>query len=93
METHRQQFPALANKTYFNYGGQGPMPQAALDAIVAAYQQIQTQGPFGLKTNQLVAHEAALTRQAIAQELGVAAATIALTENVTAGCNIASIHG
>jgi L-cysteine/cystine lyase len=89
METHRQQFPALANKTYFNYGGQGPMPQAALDAIVAAYQQIQTQGPFGLKTNQLVAHEAALTRQAIAQELGVAAATIALTENVTAGCNIA----
>jgi L-cysteine/cystine lyase len=89
METYRQQFPALANKGYFNYGGQGPMPQAALDAIVAAYQQIQTQGPFGLKTNQLVAQEAALTRQAIAQELGVAAATIALTENVTAGCNIA----
>ncbi len=89
MDTYRQQFPALANKGYFNYGGQGPMPQAALDAIVAAYQQIQTQGPFGLKTNQLVVQEAALTRQAIAQELGVAAATIALTENVTAGCNIA----
>jgi L-cysteine/cystine lyase len=89
METYRQQFPALANKTYFNYGGQGPMPQAALEAIVAAYQQIQTQGPFGLKTNQLVANEAALTRQAIAQELGVTAETIALTENVTAGCNIA----
>jgi L-cysteine/cystine lyase len=89
METYRQQFPALANKTYFNYGGQGPMPQAALAAIVAAYEQIQTQGPFGLKTNQLVAREAALTRQAIAQELGVTAATIALTENVTAGCNIA----
>jgi L-cysteine/cystine lyase len=89
MDTYRQQFPALANKSYFNYGGQGPMPQAALDAIVAAYQQIQTQGPFGLKTNQLVTREAALTRQAIAQELGVAAATIALTENVTAGCNIA----
>ncbi len=89
METYRQQFPALANKTYFNYGGQGPMPQEALDAIVAAYRQIQSQGPFGLKTNQLVAREAALTRQAIAQELGVTAATIALTENVTAGCNIA----
>jgi L-cysteine/cystine lyase len=89
METYRQQFPALANKTYFNYGGQGPMPQAALDAIFAAYQQIQSQGPFGLKTNQLVAREAALTRQAIAQELGVTAETIALTENVTAGCNIA----
>jgi L-cysteine/cystine lyase len=80
--------PALANKTYFNYGGQGPMPQAALAAILAAYEQIQTQGPFGLKTNQLVTKEANLTRQAIAQELGVAAETIALTENVTAGCNI-----
>jgi L-cysteine/cystine lyase len=89
MDTYRQQFPALANKSYFNYGGQGPMPQAALDAIVAAYQQIQAQGPFGLQTNQLVTREAALTRQAIAQELGVAPATIALTENVTAGCNIA----
>jgi L-cysteine/cystine lyase len=88
MEPYRQQFPALANKTYFNYGGQGPMPQAALAAIVAAYEQIQTQGPFGLKTNQLVTKEANLTRQAIAQELGVAAETIALTENVTAGCNI-----
>ncbi len=89
MNTHRHQFPALANKAYFNYGGQGPMPQAALDAIVGAYQQIQTLGPFGLKTNELVTQEANLTRQAIATELGVSARSIALTENVTAGCNIA----
>ena len=86
---YRQQFPALANKAYFNYGGQGPMPQAALDAILAAYERIQTQGPFGLKTSELVGRESNLTRQAIASELGVTAATIALTENVTAGCNIA----
>jgi L-cysteine/cystine lyase len=82
-------FPALSNKSYFNYGGQGPLPQAALDAIVDAYQQIQSQGPFGIKTSKLVMQESNLTRQAIASELGVAAESIALTENVTAGCNIA----
>lgn len=65
------------------------MPQAALDAILAAYQTIQSQGPFGLKTNEWVAREANLTRQAIGSELGVTADSIALTENVTMGCNIA----
>jgi L-cysteine/cystine lyase len=85
----RQQFPALANKAYFNYGGQGPMPQAALDAILASYQQIQSDGPFGLKTSDLVVRESNLTRQAIASELGVTPQSIALTENVTVGCNIA----
>jgi L-cysteine/cystine lyase len=89
MNTHRHQFPALTNKAYFNYGGQGPMPQPALDAIFAAYQQIQTLGPFGLKTSEWVVRESNLTRQAIATELGVTARSIALTENVTAGCNIA----
>jgi L-cysteine/cystine lyase len=85
----RQNFPALANKAYFNYGGQGPMSEATLAAIFATYQQIQTQGPFGIKTSKLVIQESALTRQVIATELGVAAGSIALTENVTAGCNIA----
>jgi L-cysteine/cystine lyase len=82
-------FPALSNKSYFNYGGQGPMSQAALDAIFGAYQQIQSQGPFGLKTSKLVIQESNLTRQAIALELGASAGSISLTENVTAGCNIA----
>jgi L-cysteine/cystine lyase len=89
LANYRQQFPALATKAYFNYGGQGPMPQASLDAIIAAYDRIQSQGPFGLKTSELVGRESNLTRQAIASELGVSAGTIALTENVTAGCNIA----
>lgn len=82
-------FPALASKSYFNYGGQGPLAQVALDAIFSGYQQIQAQGPFGIKTSKLVIHESNLTRQVIASELGVSAGSIALTENVTAGCNIA----
>lgn len=65
------------------------MPQAALDAILGGYQEIQSAGPFGIKTNNLVVRESNLTRQAIATELGVKASSIALTENVTAGCNIA----
>ena len=89
MMDNRLQFPALANKAYFNYGGQGTMPQAALDAILAAYQRIQSQGPFGLKTSMLAIQESSLTRQTVGSELGVAASSIALTENVTAGCNIA----
>ena len=89
MDSYRSQFPALANKSYFNYGGQGPIPQAALAAISTAYQDIQTLGPFGLKTSEWVIKESNLTRQAIASELGVVAETITLTENVTVGCNIA----
>lgn len=88
MNSYPQQFPAT-NKAYFNYGGQGPLPQIALEAIVAAYQSIQSLGPFGLKTNEWVVHESNLTRQAIGSELGVTAETISLTENVTVGCNIA----
>jgi L-cysteine/cystine lyase len=85
----RRQFPALANKAYFNYGGQGTMPQDALEAIFAAYQHIQQQGPFGLGSNAWVTQEGNVTRDAIAQELGVTADTITLTEDVTVGCNIA----
>jgi L-cysteine/cystine lyase len=84
----RQQFPALANKAYFNYGGQGTIPQAALEAILSAYEYIQQKGPFGLTTNAWVTQEGDLTRQAIAGELGVGVDTITLTEDVTVGCNI-----
>ncbi|MBD2108903.1 aminotransferase class V-fold PLP-dependent enzyme [Nodosilinea sp. FACHB-13] len=85
---HRQQFPALRGKQYFNYGGQGPMAQATLDAIFQAHQRIQEMGPFSGATNQWIMAEAAQTRAAIAAELGTTADTITLTEDVTVGCNI-----
>lgn len=88
-DNHRQQFPALANKAYFNYGGQGPLPEPALDAIYQAYKRVQLGGPFSAEVGAWVDQEAMLTRRAIASELTVPPETIALTEDVTVGCNIA----
>jgi len=89
LERHRQQFPSLANKNYFNYGGQGPMPQSAMDAITHSRQYVQSSGPFTTETNAWVKQEIQQTRQAIATELGAPPETITLTEDVTVGCNIA----
>ena len=89
LEHHRQQFPALANKAYFNFGGQGTLPLAALAAIQKSYNYIQQHGPFSTQVNSWVIQEAKQTRIAIANELGAPVETIALTENVTVGCNIA----
>lgn len=86
---HRQQFPALANKGYFNYGGQGPMATAALQAIAQTYEQIQTLGPFSGAANRSVMALGETLRGAIAAALQVTPETITLTEDVTVGCNIA----
>jgi L-cysteine/cystine lyase len=88
-ETFRQQFPALQNKAYFNYGGQGPLPQVALTAIQQAFGQIQQMGPFSSQVNAWIGEATEQTRRSIAAELGVAPATITLTEDVSVGCNIA----
>ena len=42
----RDQIPALKNKYYFNYGGQGPLPKSSLEAIVKTWEIIQDLGPF-----------------------------------------------
>jgi L-cysteine/cystine lyase len=88
LEHYRQQFPALAHKAYFNFGGQGTMPQAALDTIFRSYELIQQQGPFSVEVNRWIAEQGQKTRAAIASELGATPETITLTENVTQGCNI-----
>ncbi|MDB9313602.1 aminotransferase class V-fold PLP-dependent enzyme [Spirulina sp. CS-785/01] len=88
IKEHRQHFPRLANKAYFNYGGQGPMPKPALEAIYRAYELIQQQGPFSAKANEWVQQETQAVRAALASELETNPANITLTENVTHGCNI-----
>jgi L-cysteine/cystine lyase len=85
---HRQQFPALAHKHYFNYGGQGPMAHPAIAAMHEAQLKIQTDGPFGATVNGWLQQEAAATRTAIAAAVQVSPDAITLTEDVTVGCNI-----
>lgn len=87
--THRSHYPALQNRTYFNYGGQGPMCQSAIDRIAQNYQQVESLGAFSIAANAWDVEEAGLLREAIATELQVDAKTISLTEDTTVGCNIA----
>ncbi|WP_390624705.1 aminotransferase class V-fold PLP-dependent enzyme [Anthocerotibacter panamensis] len=86
---HRSLFPALANKTYLNFGGQGPLPQPALEALYHAYQEIQQRGPFSGATAAWMTQQLSHVRTRIATELGASPDTITLTENVSVGCNIA----
>ena len=86
---HRSQFPALSNKIYFNYGGQGTMPQGAMDAISQSQAHIQSIGPFGSEAYSWIAPQIQASREAIASTLNVPSNTITLTGNVTIGCNIA----
>lgn len=89
IETHRQEFPGLANKLYFNFGGQGTMPLASLEAIIDFHELLQQQGPFSLRVNATIKQRINQLRTAIAEEIGAQPENITLTENVTQGCNIA----
>lgn len=87
--THRSHFPALENRTYFNYGGQGVMCGASLDAITKNFRHIESLGCFSNAAGDWMMSEYDATKVAIAQEFQVSPTTITLTENTTVGCNIA----
>jgi L-cysteine/cystine lyase len=88
---HRSHFPALEanNRTYFNYGGQGVMCGAALEAITKNFHHIEALGCFSNAAGAWMMSEYDATKAAIAQEFQVSPSTITLTENTTVGCNIA----
>jgi len=78
--------PALANKTYFNFGGQGPLPSPSLAAISEAFATIQELGPFSDNVWPAVNRTVGGLRQRLAAWFGVAPERVAFTENVTSGC-------
>ena len=82
----RKLCPALLNKTYFNYGGQGPLPSPSLEAIQASWRRIQELGPFTTDVWPFIGSEVSSTRRRLAQICGVAPHRLALSENVTSGC-------
>lgn len=89
IKKHRQQFSGLEGKTYFNFGGQGTMPNSALEAVIETHRHIQQTGPFSGQINSWLTKRVNLLREALATELNTTPETITLTENVTVGCNIA----
>ena len=88
VDDHRRQFPALDNKTYFNYGAHGTLPRPAMDAVLDSWEYMQKWGPFSTEINDWMQQEAGRTIACFATHLGATSETIALTENVTTGCNI-----
>ena len=78
--------PALANKVYFNYGGQGPLPTPSLDAITTSWKRIQELGPFTTDIWPYISAEVNNTRGRLARLCNVPAHRLALSENVTTGC-------
>ena len=78
--------PALAHKHYFNYGGQGPLPDPSLHAMVACWQELQRLGPFSRDVWPFLEAETSALRRRLAQLCGVPPHRLSLTENVTTGC-------
>ncbi|MEC8607432.1 MAG: aminotransferase class V-fold PLP-dependent enzyme [Cyanobacteriota bacterium] len=85
-EELRSLLPALGNKHYFNYGGQGPLPTPSLEAMVACWRELQRLGPFSRDVWPFVEAETSALRRRLAQLCGVPPHRLSLTENVTSGC-------
>ncbi len=81
----RDQIPALKNKHYFNYGGQGPLPKSSLEAIIQTWETIQDLGPFTNDIWPFIYKEILTTKKIISKKLGVNSKNIALTENISSG--------
>ncbi len=82
----REHMPALANKTYFNYGGQGPLPNPSLEAITASWRRIQELGPFTGDIWPYIQDQSDQLRSLLADRCGVGPHRLGFTENVTSGC-------
>lgn len=88
LDSFRAEFPALANKVYLNFGGQGPLARSTSQAIAAAYAYEQQEGPFCKTVNSWITDQIAQLRHTLATYLGTTPDRIALTESTTSGMNI-----
>ena len=84
-EILRDQIPALKNKIYFNYGGQGPLPKSSLEAIIKSWEIIQDIGPFTNNVWTYINKEIISTKLLLSKVLGVDTKNLALSENISTG--------
>ncbi len=82
----KDNMPALQNKAYFNYGGQGPLPTESLNAITTSWETIQSLGPFTEDVWPYIIKEVISTKNLLSEICGINPKRIAFTENVTSGC-------
>ncbi len=89
MQIRSVEFPQLNHYRYFNYGGQGLLPQTSIASLHHCQTHLQSIAPF---SNAAYAWTTQITkdlRQTISQALKINPDDLTLTENTTAGCNIA----
>jgi L-cysteine/cystine lyase len=83
----RSQFPVLASHSYLNAGTEGPMPQAAADAVSAQLTDALHEGRVGRPYFEKLIALAASARAAYATALGAQPDEVALTNSTTYGIN------
>ena len=81
----RSLIPSLKDKIYFNYGGQGPLPNPSLKKIINSWEKLQEIGPFTNNVWPYINNEVILTKKLIAKLMGVKIKNIALSENISTG--------
>ena len=83
----RAQFPVLARTSFLNAGTEGPMPQAAADAVAARIAEELAEGRSGKRYIEGVRELAGRARAAYARAIGADPSDVALTGSTTDGCN------
>ncbi|MDE3133598.1 MAG: aminotransferase class V-fold PLP-dependent enzyme [Acidobacteriota bacterium] len=85
--TFREEFPVLERLAYLNAGTEGPVPQAAEDAVRARVHLDLTEGRVGRAYLDEALELAALTRAGYATAMGAEPSEVALTSSTTYGVN------
>lgn len=80
---------AAGRPVYMNIGGAGPLPDAAVDAVVASVRRSAGEGRGSLAVVMRAEAEAARLRAAASALVGGAPDETALTGNTTGGINVA----
>jgi cysteine desulfurase/selenocysteine lyase len=83
----RSQFPVLTERVYLNAGTEGPMPQAAADAVREQTELAISRGRADRGYFEVVLDLASRARAAYATVLGADPSEIALTGSTTDGVN------
>ena len=83
----RAQFPVLEHVSYLNAGTEGPIPQAATEAVQARVAAESSQGRCGRRYIDEVLDLATRLRAAYARVLGCPPSDVALTGSTTDGVN------